>query len=127
MNDEVRCPMCDGPMWDNREKKRNPKAPDFKCKDRDCEGVIWPERKKAAASAPTAAPRPAPITDDRLTQAALRIAGALEVIAGKLSELKWTAPLSKKETEQYAYEADRELDDALDRDALSNDEEGVPF
>ena len=27
------CPKCQGPMWDNREGKRNPKAPDFKCKD----------------------------------------------------------------------------------------------
>ena len=24
------CPKCEGPMWDNREGKRNPKAPDFK-------------------------------------------------------------------------------------------------
>ena len=31
-------------MWDNREGKRNPKAPDFKCKDRNCDGVIWPPR-----------------------------------------------------------------------------------
>jgi hypothetical protein len=40
-------------MWDNREGKRNPKAPDFKCKDRECDGVIWPPR-----SAATAAPAP---------------------------------------------------------------------
>jgi hypothetical protein len=32
-------------MWDNREKKTNPKAPDFKCKDKEnCDGVIWPPR-----------------------------------------------------------------------------------
>jgi hypothetical protein len=36
------CPKCQGPMWDNRAGKRNPKAPDFKCKDRQCDGVIWP-------------------------------------------------------------------------------------
>jgi hypothetical protein len=28
-------------MWDNREKKTNPKAPDFKCRDKGCSGVIW--------------------------------------------------------------------------------------
>lgn len=39
------CPECGGDMWDNRDSKRNPKAPDFKCKDKSCEGVIWPERK----------------------------------------------------------------------------------
>jgi hypothetical protein len=38
------CPRCQGPMWDNRVGKRNPKAPDFKCKDRGCDGVIWPPR-----------------------------------------------------------------------------------
>jgi hypothetical protein len=47
------CPKCEGPMWDNRAGKRNPKAPDFKCKDQECDGVIWPPRgaKPAAASA----------------------------------------------------------------------------
>jgi hypothetical protein len=53
------CPRCQGPMWDNREGKRNPKAPDFKCKDRGCDGVVWPPRgAKPAASAPAAAAAP---------------------------------------------------------------------
>jgi hypothetical protein len=43
------CPKCGGAMWDNREGKRNPKAPDFKCKDRSCDGVIWPPRGSTAA------------------------------------------------------------------------------
>ena len=30
------CPKCGGVMWDNREGKKNPKAPDFKCKDKEC-------------------------------------------------------------------------------------------
>ena len=38
------CPKCGGKMWDNRLGKRNPKAPDFKCRDRDCDGVIWPPK-----------------------------------------------------------------------------------
>ena len=40
------CPDCGGPMWDNREGKKNDKAPDFKCKKgRDqCNGAIWPDR-----------------------------------------------------------------------------------
>ncbi len=46
------CPVCDGLMWDNREGKRNPKAPDFKCKDKECNGAIWlpetPEKGRAA-------------------------------------------------------------------------------
>lgn len=39
-------------MWDNRITKRNPKAPDWKCRDRSCDGVIWPTNElKLAASA----------------------------------------------------------------------------
>ena len=48
------CPKCGGEMWDNREGKRNPKAPDFKCKDRGCDGVIWPPRGAGATAAPPA-------------------------------------------------------------------------
>ncbi len=39
------CPKCSGPLWDNRTTKRNPKAPDWKCKDRACDGVIWGPRQ----------------------------------------------------------------------------------
>jgi len=42
-----RCPKCAGEMWDNRASKRNPKAPDFKCRDRGCDGVVWPQRDGA--------------------------------------------------------------------------------
>lgn len=40
------CPECKGAMWDNRAKKEagqmKPNAPDFKCRDKDCDGVFWP-------------------------------------------------------------------------------------
>jgi hypothetical protein len=50
------CPKCEGRMWDNRLTKRNPKAPDFKCRDRSCDGVIWPPKgDKAEKGAATAA------------------------------------------------------------------------
>ena len=43
------CPKCGGPMWDNREKKATgkfkPTSPDFSCKDKECGGAIWPEKK----------------------------------------------------------------------------------
>jgi len=39
-----RCPRCGGAMWDNRKDKKNPRAPDYRCKDPDCPGRIWPER-----------------------------------------------------------------------------------
>ena len=45
------CPKCAGRMWDNRVGKRNPTAPDFKCRDRNCDGVIWPPKAGARAGA----------------------------------------------------------------------------
>ena len=53
--DEPSCPKCGGRMWDNRLSKRNPKAPDYKCRSRSCDGVIWPSRKGAE---PTTAAEP---------------------------------------------------------------------
>jgi hypothetical protein len=47
-------------MWDNRVGKRNPKAPDFKCKDRECDGVIWPPRDANAVATPSAQAEPQP-------------------------------------------------------------------
>ena len=55
--ENARCPKCDGRMWDNRISKRNPKAPDFKCRDRSCDGVIWPP--KGGSAKPASAPEPA--------------------------------------------------------------------
>ena len=55
------CPKCEGAMWDNRQGKRNPRAPDFKCKDAACGGVIWPPREPGAAPAE---PRPPAGTPD---------------------------------------------------------------
>lgn len=45
------CPSCGGRMWDNRLTKRNPRAPDFRCRDRSCDGVIWPPRTPAESVA----------------------------------------------------------------------------
>jgi hypothetical protein len=50
----VSCPKCGGWMWDNRLTKRNPKAPDYKCQNRSCDGVIWPS--KAVSEEPVLIP-----------------------------------------------------------------------
>jgi hypothetical protein len=50
-SDEQSCPKCGGRMWDNRLTKRNPKAPDYKCRDRSCDGVIWPPKGDVAEPA----------------------------------------------------------------------------
>jgi hypothetical protein len=43
-------------MWDNRLSKKNAKAPDYKCRSRSCDGVIWPPRRepRSVQSAPKA-------------------------------------------------------------------------
>ena len=50
------CPDCGGGMWDNREDKRSPRAPDFKCRDRDCGKAIWLTPRPSSPAAPVAPP-----------------------------------------------------------------------
>lgn len=38
---EVKCGVCGGETWDNTENKKNPRAPDYKCKDKQCGGAMW--------------------------------------------------------------------------------------
>jgi hypothetical protein len=59
-SDEPSCPKCGGRVWDNRLTKRNPKAPDFKCRDRSCDGVIWPSKGE----------KPEPLSEEKVEQAA---------------------------------------------------------
>lgn len=62
------CPTCGSTMWDNRPKKAsgdmNPKAPDFKCKDKSCQGVIWKHGEKPRAPKAAPAPQAPPPSDD---------------------------------------------------------------
>jgi hypothetical protein len=48
------CPDCGKGMWDQREGKRNPKAPDWKCSDNRCGKAIWEK------PAPREDPKPKP-------------------------------------------------------------------
>lgn len=64
-SDEPSCPKCGGRMWDNRLSKRNPKAPDFKCRNRTCDGVIWPPKSGGRSAVPAPEPRePAKVLAD---------------------------------------------------------------
>ena len=61
-SDEPSCPKCGGRVWDNRLTKRNPKAPDYKCRDRSCDGVIWPPKGEKAGKAEK--PEPAKVASE---------------------------------------------------------------
>jgi hypothetical protein len=44
---DVQCPICGGPCWDQTKSKfwdPNKNAPIYKCKDKNCKGVIWPPK-----------------------------------------------------------------------------------
>ena len=51
------CQKCGkSPVWDNRRNKKNPKGPDFKCKDPECAEAFWlkePDEPKAQKPTPT--------------------------------------------------------------------------
>ena len=46
------CPKCGGEMWNNIGNKKNPKGPDFKCKDKDCGEAVWLQKKGAKPAKP---------------------------------------------------------------------------
>jgi len=52
------CPDCGGAMWDNRETKKSPKQPDYKCKNKSCDKAIWLKTKAENAAAPAANGKP---------------------------------------------------------------------
>src|SRR5689334_2873775 len=51
------CPQCGAEVWDNRGKKKNPKGPDFKCRQ-NSEHAFW--LPKQAFPEKVARPKPAP-------------------------------------------------------------------
>ncbi len=65
------CPKCGGAMWDNRQSKKSPKQPDYRCKDRSCDGVIWPAREKKNGAPPPPSLTPEEVDEKRKTVVAL--------------------------------------------------------
>ena len=45
------CPICEGEMWDNRNRKKG-NQPDFKCKDKECDGAIWLDKEEGSDDRP---------------------------------------------------------------------------
>jgi hypothetical protein len=88
-----KCPQCQGAMWDNRESKRNPKAPDYKCKNRSCDGAIW---LNSADDAPKLAPPRKRVNESRVVLIK-SIAEAFKL----LNELGHVPPWTKKAANEY--------------------------
>lgn len=74
------CPECGSRVWDNRGNKRNPKAPDFKCSNADCQGgngrpwAAWADAPKQGGGRIPAqqAKAPAPAPTARVTMTSER-------------------------------------------------------
>ena len=77
-----KCPKCGGAMWDNREGKTNPKAPDFKCKNKACGFGVWVDSLPAAAQ-----PEPAIATSQAKPQAPAPLADQAPMTAWQKAAL----------------------------------------
>lgn len=96
----MQCPQCGSEMWDNRENKKNPKSPDYKCKDKACAHAIWLDSKKSngakAARAP-AGPKWTWALLQEVSRNSLRISAALvpTLVKGATSAdiVKWAATI----------------------------------
>lgn len=47
----MQCPVCNGAMWDNRTTKKNPKQPDYKCKNPSCAKAVWLKKEDPVTKA----------------------------------------------------------------------------
>lgn len=110
------CPKCGGAMWDNREsnapKNAERKAqgkgalPDFKCKDKECDGAVWPPKDGAnGAAKPQPAEASGPITPDQIKK--------IHVICGKLYKTPEEVAMYRGWLkEQYKVESSKDLTSA---------------
>ena len=98
------CPKCGGKMWDNRKGKKNPKAPDFKCKDTECGkngGAVWLESPSGGSSRGggrgngAGSPPAAPLTREE------QQAGKKATIDGYFGLMALVAPKMKSLAETY--------------------------
>jgi hypothetical protein len=76
----IACPDCGGEMWNNIGTKKNPKQPDYKCKDKDsCGKGVWIDKKKgggkadAEPAAPVEPPTPPKSPDEMKAERSERL------------------------------------------------------
>ena len=86
------CPVCGGPMWDNRKDKASgrssPKSPDFKCKDKACGKAVWEDSN--TDSKPKAETKPAaPKSTEKPVDESVEKRKKRAVINGQFKDLGW--------------------------------------
>lgn len=126
----MNCNICGGEMWDNRAKKTegkiSPKAPDFKCKDPNCNGVKWPPKNTTPQQVSTYTAQPswssAPVPSkseekvdwaakERQSMAQTAMKSASEIVAALISlgKEQWDSNTAQSTTKQMANEFYKEL------------------
>lgn len=108
--DGPECPKCDGPVWDNRDKKAsgefNPKSPDFACRDKDgCGWTLWLDSTRDKLQGMLkSAKEYGHITDEQYTQNSESVDAAAE--AGDIDQLRatttWIRSLGSEEQKEGA-------------------------
>jgi hypothetical protein len=83
----ISCPKCGGDMWNNIEGKKNPKAPDYACKDKQgCGAGVWlKDSEKAALSSVStngtrkngSSPARPPVVLDKMMKACVKSAQSI--------------------------------------------------
>lgn len=81
----MQCPKCGGPTWDNRTSKRKPNHPDYKCKNRECDGAVW---EKPGVSSPAPSPTNTPMAHSTMQKHCVQF--AIKEIAPLLTKAGYT-------------------------------------
>lgn len=109
----MECPNCGGAMYDNRNNKLNPKAPDFKCKNKDCidpqsgrTSAVWLKRTQPAPAPQYQQPQYDQYGNPIQAAPAPRPAPAQRPQAARPAPVPGAADASKERTMVMAYAKD---------------------
>jgi hypothetical protein len=86
-------------MWDNREKKKNPKAPDFRCKNDDCAsigGVIWPPKTGQHIIKEVPVPMKPVIKTNGQSHPEMLLSYAKDLVVAQIAAGQQIGPISKE-------------------------------
>lgn len=132
-------------MWDNRDSKRNPKQPDYKCKDKECGKAVWEQKKPANGGssgkqdpAPSSRPRwswkdlfaaheachkqAVKVLGEKAPHEAIQSATATLLIAAKDHQLP--GPVSAKQAQAQEQAAEKQR---LQQEYASGSDDDLPF